>query len=373
MGLFDAWTQTFQSDFTGSSLVLGSGSQWAPIYPGGERTNAGNSELEIYVDPTYVNSLGDTPGLNPFSVSGGILSITATEVDPTNFDGFSYASGLLQTKETFSQTYGAFEVVAQMCLGQGFWPAFWLLPVTSNPPAEIDVVECIGSRPTFAKFTLHDASLSGTQTGYPYIGSVDLTAGFHSYSVKWASDFITWYLDNVQVFQLPTPADLSAPMYLLLNMAVGGSMPGSPDETTVFPASYRVASVKAWALPSGGGGGGGGGGSGGGFGLGPGGGGGLMLDGLGVWPARQIDQAPFSGLPLATLQAALASAQLALLSLAMGQQAVSVRDANGDFVSFRPTDTNKLQSLVLQLKSSIYYQQYGQQRRSPQGPYRFTF
>jgi beta-glucanase (GH16 family) len=38
-------------------------------------------------------------------------------------------------------------------------------------------------------------------------------------------------------------------MYLLINLAVGGTWPGSPDRSTRFPAEMKIAYVKAYATP----------------------------------------------------------------------------------------------------------------------------
>jgi beta-glucanase (GH16 family) len=240
-----AWDKTFEADFSGKPL----GIQFETTYSWGGRTNAGNKELELYVDGTYTNKQGNRPGRSPFAVKGGELTITAETADPTVFDGFAYTSGILTTHNHFTQIYGGFEMVAKIPAGQGLWPAFWLLPETSAPPTELDVMEIIGSRTNVLKCTVHDKSLPSTQSGLAVFAKDDLSKAFHSYALRWTKTHLTWYLDEVPVYQVPTPPDLNQPMYLLVNLAVGGTMPGSPDATTPFPAHLVIASIKAWYLP----------------------------------------------------------------------------------------------------------------------------
>jgi beta-glucanase (GH16 family) len=53
-------------------------------------------------------------------------------------------------------------------------------------------------------------------------------------------------------YQTRTPSDLNAsqtwvfehPFFMILNLAVGGSWPGNPDATSVFPQTYLVDYVR---------------------------------------------------------------------------------------------------------------------------------
>jgi len=77
----------------------------------------------------------------------------------------------------------------------------------------------------------------------------DMSSDFHTYGVLWNESFVGWYFDGKRVAFTPTPADMHRPMYLLLNLAVGGSWPGAPDEQTQFPARMQVDYVRAYAQP----------------------------------------------------------------------------------------------------------------------------
>src|SRR3546814_20185747 len=86
-----------------------------------------------YIDTDY----GPTQSIDPFSVDDGVLTITAAAT-PQNLlsevEGKPYTSGLLTTRDSFAQSYGYFEISADMPVGQALWPAFWLLPVDGGWP-----------------------------------------------------------------------------------------------------------------------------------------------------------------------------------------------------------------------------------------------
>jgi beta-glucanase (GH16 family) len=56
---------------------------------------------------------------------------------------------------------------------------------------------------------------------------------------------IVWYVDGIEAHRVThdVPAE---PFYLLVNLAIGGSWPGNPDDTTVFPAYMHVDYVRAF-------------------------------------------------------------------------------------------------------------------------------
>ena len=148
----------------------------------------------------------------------------------------------------------------KVAFGQGIWPAFWMLgtDVTSAGwPAcgEIDIMENIGREPAIVHGTLHGPGYSGGGAiGAPY----NLSAGrfadaFHVFAVEWERDVVRWYVDG-QLSLTRTPAQLPAgtrwvfdhPFFLILNVAVGGSWPGPPDTTTVFPQQMLVDYVRVY-------------------------------------------------------------------------------------------------------------------------------
>jgi len=77
----------------------------------------------------------------------------------------------------------------------------------------------------------------------------DVTADFHTYGVDWEPDLITYYFDGKPYATCPANADANKPMYMLVNLAVGGagSWPGTPDATNAWPAFLQVDYVRAYA------------------------------------------------------------------------------------------------------------------------------
>ena len=247
-------TMTFDDEFNSLSLNMGTAATangtWNTWFTGfNVRTLVGNSEQEIYVDPAYAGSSGSALGLNPFSDQNGVMTITAspTPAQDLQYLGNSpYISGQLNTEGSFSQTYGYFEMNAQLPGGgQGLWPAFWLLPANNTWPPEIDVFEQVSSPTSNIFTTIHD--ISGNSSSNFNIG--DTSAGYHKYGVLWTSQAITFYVDGQKVFSTPTPADYNQPMYMLMNLAVGGTWPGSPDASTNWAkANMNVDYVRAYSL-----------------------------------------------------------------------------------------------------------------------------
>lgn len=240
-------TQTFSDDFNSLSLTNGTTGTWDAQVPWGTAkggTLDNNGELEWYINPSYAG----TSSVNPFSVSNGVLTISAKKASSAvqAQTGHSYTSGMLTTDKTFSQTYGYFEIRADMPSNQGVWPAFWLLPADGAWPPELDVVEMLGQTPNTVDVTVHSAA-SGTHTVQSTLVNVPNTDGFHNYGVLWQQNTITWYFDDVAVAQAATPADMHDPMYMLVNLAVGG-IAGTPTDGLPQGSDMKIDYIKAYSL-----------------------------------------------------------------------------------------------------------------------------
>jgi len=206
----------------------------------------GNNELQFYTErPDNV------------TVQNGILVITAKEED---YNGSSYTSARLLTKGKFEQTHGRFEARIRVPYGKGLWPAFWLLGDDSNGTeiwpeiGEIDIMEYVGSEPTKVFGTVHGPGYSGGEgiTKAYELKNDRFDAGFHVFGIEWAPDYINYYVDDVLYNQI-TPDDVTGewvfdngPFYIILNVAVGGSLPGSPNAETVFPQTMLVDYVRVY-------------------------------------------------------------------------------------------------------------------------------
>lgn len=244
------WSPSFEESFDKLSLrnAANPDGLWHTRYIW-DRNVIINNEQQFYVDP-------NEHGHSPFSIDNGVLSIEATPTPRALrgiVEGQPYVSGVLTTEKSFSQKYGRFDVRAKVPSGQGLWSAFWLLPSFEQWPdgvavlPEIDVMEHLGHDTNTYHTTLH-TNQTGPLTSHPYDHTIetDLTAAFHVYSVVWTPQYVNWYLDNEFKARHPTPKDFTKPVHFLLNLAVGGNWPGSPDGTTEFPAKFKIDFVKAW-------------------------------------------------------------------------------------------------------------------------------
>lgn len=238
---------TFDDEFnTFTSSADGSSGTWMTNYPfGGENayTLAPNGEQEYYSSDTIDKN-------SPFSLSGGVLNITATAATAgQNPNNLAYTSGLITTDKSFSQQYGYFEVNAQLPAGQGLWPAFWLLPANGTSPAELDVFEQLGSNPSVIYSTTHGWNGTANDGVGQTFSVANTSSSFHTYGVDWEPTTVTFYMDGVALGATPTPSSMNSPMYMLLNLAVGGawSWGGAPDTSTVLPASMKINWVRAYA------------------------------------------------------------------------------------------------------------------------------
>lgn len=201
----------------------------------------GNNELQYYRTDNA-------------SIIDGNLVITAKK-EP--FLGREYTSTRLKTQGLRSFNYGRIDVRAAMPEGQGVWPAIWMLGTNITSVGwprcgEIDIAEMVGGqgREKTVLGTVHwdnngtYASFGGTRT----LSNGTLAKTFHIYSVEWTSQSIKWYIDDVQYHAIDiTPAELSEfknSFFLILNLAIGGNLPGNPNASTVFPQYFIVDYIR---------------------------------------------------------------------------------------------------------------------------------
>jgi beta-glucanase (GH16 family) len=213
----------------------------------------GNKELEYYTSRpanAELNGKGD-------------LAITARAEDYTGPDGVTrdYTSARLETLHEFQFQYGLIEARIKVPAGQGLLPAFWTLgnnayeSKASWPGSgEIDTMEVVGSEPQVLHGTIHGPwPWAGNQVSSSIHIPRPLSSGFHIYGVEWEPERISFMLDGT-VYETITPADLSPgaawpfkhPFFLLLDLAVGGEWPGSPNAITHFPAQMLVDWIHVW-------------------------------------------------------------------------------------------------------------------------------
>ena len=203
---------------------------------------------------------------NAATVSGGQLVLTATAASNYCSEGSwsgtkPYSSAWVQsggsrsvdgsTAPGYTFTFGRIDVRFQASAGAGLWPAIWLLAPGSADISgklaypsrpEIDVVEIHGDTPSLWRFHLHSTTPTGdVDPGSEYDGA-NTSTGFHTASVEWRSDHITWFVDGVARWTYTGPGIPQEPMYLIMNLGVGGI--AGPPSPAAFPATMRIESVQ---------------------------------------------------------------------------------------------------------------------------------
>lgn len=227
----------------------------------------GNNEAQFYRSENTI-------------VQNGYLIITAKS---ETFGGVNFTSSRIKSRNKFEQKYGRFEARIKLPQGKGMFPAFWLLgqnfceaqtqignnvTCDSSLPnyeagnvlwpqcGEIDIMEYLGNKPTEVFGTIHGPGFAG---GNSISKKYNLTnsrfdTNFHVFGVEWTENHINWYVDDVLYSQI-TRQDVEEKggewvfdnsFYMLLNLAVGGNLPGSPNEDTWFPQRMLVDYVRVY-------------------------------------------------------------------------------------------------------------------------------
>jgi beta-glucanase (GH16 family) len=242
-----SWKLAWSDEFNGPANTAPDLSKW--VYDiGRDGDGWGNHELEA-----YTNSIE-----NVRQDGQGHLVIRALKDGSGN-----YTSGRLNTKRKFTTTYGKIEARIKLPHGQGIWPAFWALGADIDKVGwpdcgEIDIMENIGKEPGIQHGSLHGP---GYSDGNSLTGAYTLPKGeklsdeFHLYAIVWTKESVEFLFDGHAYFKA-TPASVpkgsqwmfNKPFFLLLNVAVGGDWPKSPDSSTIFPQEMLIDYVRVYEL-----------------------------------------------------------------------------------------------------------------------------
>ena len=186
------------------------------------------------------------------SVSNGNLVITARR---ESFGGANYTSARMTTKSKRQFTYGRMEARIRIPLGQGLWPAFWMLGSNISSVGwprcgEIDILEHVNTNNTVYGTIHWDAN------GYAsYGGNTNTTpANYHVYSIEWTSSAIKWFVDGAKYHEanilnnINSTEEFHRSFFFILNVAVGGNWPGQTIDNSKLPASMYVDYVRVYQL-----------------------------------------------------------------------------------------------------------------------------
>jgi beta-glucanase (GH16 family) len=186
--------------------------------------------------------------------TGGNLVITARQ---QTVGGQPYTSAKLETAGKFSTTFGRIEARIKLPMVTGTWPAFWMLGANINQGTpwpncgEIDIMEHVNTTNTILG-TMHWNGGSGhVQFG----SSTTTTPGdFHVYAVEWDGSSIRWYVDNTLYVtgnianNINNTGAFHLPFFILLNLAIGGDLPGNTIDNGSLPTQMLVDYVRVYSI-----------------------------------------------------------------------------------------------------------------------------
>lgn len=225
------WRLTFSDEFNGPAVDL---SKWYLHHPWGDVTV--NNEVQAYVE-------------DAFEERDGFLRIKAEKRRAMyGSQMMDYTSGLILTDDKFHQKYGYFEIRCRMPKGEGFWPAFWMVPSDNPDIHELDIMEHLGRRPDAMYMTTHwgtDWTTDIHSTGTTFVGP-DFTADFHTFGLAWSSTTVTYYVDDVARFTATGSAVPQNEEYMIANLALGGNWAHNPTSDTPFPAYFDIDYIRAY-------------------------------------------------------------------------------------------------------------------------------
>ena len=242
----EGWNIVWQDEFDKDSLDL---TKWSREIGG---HGWGNNELQFYTDSDS----------NSYVENGNL--ILKAQVVPQGIGSSKglryYSSARLRTYGKGDWKYGRIEVKAKVASGQGIWPAIWMLPTDwlfGGWPSsgEIDIMEHVGYDLGVVHGSVHTEAynhkINTQRSSARKIANVDTE--FHVYSIIWDKDKISFFIDDVQYFLFENDQQgnyktwpFDQRFHLLINIAVGGDWPGSPDNSTNFPRKMLVDYVRVY-------------------------------------------------------------------------------------------------------------------------------
>lgn len=240
-----AYKLVWSDEFDGDSLNM---DNWtAEVGTGPNRDGWGNNERQYYT--------GNSENLD---ISNGTLKIHALR---QSIENRSYTSSRIITKHKKFFTYGKFEARMKLPSFKGAWPAFWTLGENIDEqghgwPAcgEMDIMEAINTdQNVFANLHWSNNGYQADTQGIRY-DVVDKTK-WHTYGMEWEENIVKFYVDDNYYQSFPiTEAkqmeEFRQDQFILLNLAIGGNLPGQTVDNTAFPdrSTMEVDYVRVYQL-----------------------------------------------------------------------------------------------------------------------------
>lgn len=198
----------------------------------------GNNERQLYTKENH-------------EVVNGNLIITAKK------EGGKYTSTRITTKNKQEFKYGYFEARAKLPVGQGIWPAFWMLGSNINEvgwpkSGEIDILEYVGKEPQMVFTTLHTQDSHGNSINSKKTKIEGIEDGFHRYGIDWSKDKMDFLVDDILIYTFQPQVKnentwpFDQPFYFLINLAVGGNFGGPEVDDAIFPEKFIVDYIKVY-------------------------------------------------------------------------------------------------------------------------------
>ena len=235
----------------------------------GETLNRDDWNVELH-DPGWVNNELQSYVDSPENIYIKDGSLVLKPVETVNDGSVSYTSGRVNTQNKHDFKYGLFEARVKVPEGQGFLPAFWMMPTDENlygqwpRCGEIDIMEVLGNDTDTSYGTIHYGNPHSESQGSYTLEEGTFSDEYHVFDVEWEPGKISWYVDGKLIHtednwysategqgEITYPAPFDQPFYIILNLAVGGNWPGNPDETTdIANAAYYIDYVKVYQKDS---------------------------------------------------------------------------------------------------------------------------
>ncbi|MDN5288676.1 MAG: Beta-glucanase, family [Mucilaginibacter sp.] len=231
-----AGTLVWSDEFNGTSVNTGN---W----------NIDNGNPNVNNEKEYYQSANAT-------VSGGLLTITARK---QSVGGQPYTSAKLTTAGKFAPKYGRIEARIKLPAVQGTWPAFWMLgsSINSGTPwpscGEMDIMEQVNTSSTILG-TMHWGINGNQHTQYGGNTTTSVT-GFHTYAIEWDANSIKWFVDGNNYVtgnianNINNTGAFHNPFFIILNLAIGGDLPGNTINDGALPCNMQVDYVRVYSLP----------------------------------------------------------------------------------------------------------------------------